>query len=185
MSTALELVPSPPQVSLAEFLARSDIDERAELVLGTIWEPEMESLRHYRITQRVRAALAARYLNHAVFTDCPLDIPEDGRPRPDVLVLSRPETEYLAGRNWDATDALFVVEVSIATLVRDAYDKDRQYALGNIPQYWLVDVEAKVIELRTDPSPRGYRRRDFFGIADTIEGIPVADLLDETESATD
>ena len=145
----------------------------------------MESLRDNRITQRIRAALADRYYNHAVFTDCPLDIPEDGRPRPDVLVLSRPETEYLARRNWHVTEARLVVEVSIATLVGDAYEKDWQYALGNIPQYWFVDVETKVIELRTDPSPRGYRRRDFFEMGDTIEGIPVADLLDETESVTE
>jgi Uma2 family endonuclease len=178
-------VSNPPRVSLAEFLTRSDIDERAELLLGTIWAPEMDSLRHYRLTQRVRSALMAVFVEHAVFADCPLAIPDDGSPKPDVLVLAGTQNEYITGRNWDATEALLVVEVSIATLARDGYEKDRQDALGNIPQYWLVDVEAGLIEVRTDPTPRGYRHREFYVLEDTVEGILVAELLDDPQSTAE
>jgi Uma2 family endonuclease len=68
---------------------------------------------------------------------------------------------------------------------RDRATKSRMYARAGVPVYWLVDVPAKTIEVRTDPGPRGYGSCELYrpGVcvpspAEGVGDLDVAALFD-------
>jgi Uma2 family endonuclease len=50
-----------------------------------------------------------------------------------------------------------VIEVARTSLAKDRGVKASLYARYGIPEYWIVDVDAKAIELRRDPDAVGGR----------------------------
>jgi Uma2 family endonuclease len=55
-----------------------------------------------------------------------------------------------------------VVEVSDASVRFDRYGKAPLYSIAGIPEYWLVDLNAEVVEVYRHPSPDGYRSVETF-----------------------
>jgi Uma2 family endonuclease len=101
-----------------------------------------------------------------------LEISPDGRPQPDVALLAdEPPPGQLP------QTALLVVEVAVTSHIKDRNVKPRLYARAGIPTYWLVDVPGRVVEVRTDPGPEGYRQCKTYG-ADTQLPSPVPGLAD-------
>jgi Uma2 family endonuclease len=60
---------------------------------------------------------------------------------------------------------LLATEVSSTTLRYDLDDKRVEYARGNIPHYWVVDVAGEAVHIFGDPIDGDYtsRRRAAFG----------------------
>ena len=83
-----------------------------------------------------------------------------------------------------ATVAL-VVEVASSTLADDLGIKLRIYAAHGIPEYWVVDVEARVIHRMWSPGPKGYARRDVVGFGARIEAATIPELAVETSGLAD
>ena len=54
-------------------------------------------------------------------------------------------------RNWPSWFALLVVEVADATLLFDRTKKTSLYASARIPDYWIVNIQDKCIEIYRDP----------------------------------
>ncbi len=50
----------------------------------------------------------------------------------------------------------FLIEVSDSSLSKDRRVKTRIYAAAAVPEYWVVDVNAGTIEVRTQPRGDGY-----------------------------
>jgi len=55
------------------------------------------------------------------------------------------------------TSAALVVEVAASSSVIDRGRKAELYAAAGIETYWLVDIGARAVEVRTDPATAGYR----------------------------
>jgi Uma2 family endonuclease len=110
-------------------------------------------------------------------------------PLPDVVVLHGPDTIYGA-RLARADDVAILVEVADTSYARDSGPKLRRYATFQIPVYWIVDLNRRLVEVRTVPFGKGkqagYTRCDIFQEGDVVptvlDGsevgrIAVADLL--------
>ena len=54
------------------------------------------------------------------------------------------------------------------TLEYDRGPKLSLYSHHGIPEYWIVDVQAKRIEVFRDPGPEGDRQELQFGLADVV-----------------
>jgi Uma2 family endonuclease len=78
-------------------------------------------------------------------------------------IVGEPES---AGRH--PTSALLVVEVSASSHAIDRGRKAELYAAAGIPAYWLIDIPARTVEVRSDPGPSGYR---------TLRTLDTADVL--------
>lgn len=76
-------------------------------------------------------------------------------PRPDIIVLSRPSGEFV--RYPGPEDVLLVVEVTIASPNFACGAKSQLYARAQVPEYWILDVNARRLIVRRDPSPEGYQ----------------------------
>jgi Uma2 family endonuclease len=74
---------------------------------------------------------------------------------------------------------LLAVEVADTTLEQDLGRKLRDYATAKIPVYWVVDVNARVVHVMTQPSNGDYRREVLrFGERLIVPGTDTAIVLD-------
>ncbi len=81
----------------------------------------------------------------------PMTLRDDrSEPQPDLFVT---DAEPVGGH---PETGLLVVEVSVMSHVLDRVRKSRIYARAGIPEYWLVDVPAQRVKVRTDPGTDGY-----------------------------
>jgi hypothetical protein len=111
-----------------------------------------EGERHYLAKQLLRKkldALVAPFGLHAV-TEPPLVLSDFSLPEPDVAVLRGQLLDY-RGRLPTADDAVLVAEVSWSSLRSDQRFKLERYAAANIPNYWIVNLAAKAVEVYSKP----------------------------------
>lgn len=148
------------------------------LVVVSPQGPEPSSL-----TEVIREALEAA-VGADFHTRChsPLKADSYNLPEPDVAVVCGAARDYL-GRYPAADDLVLVVEVSRTTQAADR-SKAAIYARAGVPVYWLVDLTARRIEVRSDPLPDGryahldtYSEDDRLPVPATETTLPVRDLL--------
>ena len=146
--------------------------EPVELLEGLLVEVmSPQSPEHATVIERL-----TRHLAHArarLRVQLPLEVPPDSEPEPDLALV---EVEPSPGSHPQT--ALLVVEVSFSSPQIDRGIKSELYARGGVPTYWLIDVLAKAVEVRTDPGPDGYRRLEVYepGTAVPSPDEGVADL---------
>ncbi len=124
--------------------------QRVELIDGIIVQMSPHSPAHAAILERLTSHLAGARAR--VRVQLPLQVASDSLPEPDVALVGEPES---AGRH--PTSALLVVEVAASSHTIDRGRKAELYAATGIPTYWLIDIPARTVEVRTDPGPAGYR----------------------------
>jgi len=83
-------------------------------------------------------------------------------PEPDLSVVGGLRRDVLP------TTALLVVEVSVSSLRIDREVKAPLYATAEVPEYWIVDVEARRLEVHRDPVDGAYRDVRALGPADEV-----------------
>jgi len=82
----------------------------------------------------------------------PVVTDEFGEPEPDIAIIRGTP----AGRKAKPTaaDTAVVIEVSDTTIGFDRRKKLRAYAEAGIPEYWILNIAERVVEVRTAPRPR-------------------------------
>lgn len=115
----------------------------------------------------------------------PLRLGQDTDPMPDFAILPG------SSRDGRPTAASLVIEVSDATLAFDMTTKAEVYATANIPEYWVLDLNARVLHAYRDPQPLpnnlgavAYQTHLTLGPTDAVQPlaapgqtIPIANLL--------
>ena len=81
----------------------------------------------------------------------------DSEPEPDLSVVNGRLEDF---RDAHPTTALLAVEVADVTIELDRA-KAELYAEANIPEFWLVLAEEKMVEVHTHPRNGEYRAADF------------------------
>lgn len=76
---------------------------------------------------------------------------KDSEPEPDGAVIRGDETSYDT-RLPEASDFGIAIEVSDSTLAFDRSDKGRIYARAGIPEYWIINIPDRQIEVYTQPN---------------------------------
>jgi Uma2 family endonuclease len=128
-------------------------DEKIELLRGMLVPMSPQDYEHGDIITRLNMLLAPALVGKAlVRVQLPLAVSNDSEPEPDIAVVAEP------GRRSHPTKALLVIEVSGSTLRKDRGLKRELYAESGVPEYWIIDVAKKTIEVHTGPSKQGYRR---------------------------
>lgn len=92
-----------------------------------------------------------------LITPDPLSLPE-----PDLAVVVRSD-----GREHPR-EALLIVEVAVTSLRPDTTRKPQLYASAQVPDYWVVDVIGRRLQVRRDPVGGEYRALEIFGPQDTV-----------------
>jgi Uma2 family endonuclease len=160
---------------------------RVELIFGEIIEMSPIGWFH-RVGCRKTAEFLERAFHGVAWIDRaePINL-TDSAPQPDVSVMLGKFEDYVA----HPTTALLVVEVSDATLDFDLTTKAEVYATATIPEYWVLDVNARRLHVFRAPVPlpaglgaTAYRTHDVIEATGTVSPlaapnavVAVADLL--------
>ncbi len=144
-------MPAPkPITTIAELLALPEDGKRHELLDGVHVVTPTPRLMHQRVVRELSRLLDDACEPHPdleVF-GVPGDIQLNERTvvEPDVFILLRdPENPY---QEWaDAPVPRLVVEIlSRSTAARDRGIKRRLYLEAGVEEYWIVDIDARLVE---------------------------------------
>ena len=127
-------------------------DDRVELLEGALVEMSPKSPAHTAIVLDLLRWLHTVSDDLVVRPGQPLSVPDSSSlPEPDIAVVRR-----AGDRAAHPTSALLVVEVAISSRLTDTAVKPALYASAAVPDYWVVDVAARRLEVRRDPTADGY-----------------------------
>ena len=158
---------------------------RVELIEGLIIAMSPMKSPHWASVVLVQQVLQQTFQgNYVITAQLPVRLHNGTEPEPDVAVITGTARDY--ARALPAT-AVLVVEVSETTLAYDRSVKTRIYAVAGIPEYWIVDLNARRVEVYRQREPgfaSPYADPILYGEADEIAPlthpearIRVADLL--------
>lgn len=158
---------------------------RAMLVHGIILEQGPMNPPHAIALELVDAVVRRSFATGwRVRIQLPLILGRHIDPEPDVaIVAGSPRDSKL-----HPTTASLVIEVSDSTLQYDTTTKVDLYVAAAIPEYWVLDLNARTLRVYRDPGPDGagdstYRTQFTLTAADAITplagagSLAVADLL--------
>ena len=75
---------------------------------------------------------------------------DDSEPEPDIAIVAGPRRQY-TGRHPGTGKVELVIEVATVSLEQDLTTKLAIYAVAKIPQYWVVNLNARCVEVFTLP----------------------------------
>ncbi|WP_263809363.1 MULTISPECIES: Uma2 family endonuclease [Salinibacter] len=159
-------------------------DDPLELIDGQLVVMSPINDPHIACINRLNTIFSKRLVPHAienvvVSVQNPVRIDEHNEPEPDVVLSTALDGAPHPG------DVLLLVEVSDTTLAYDRDVKRPLYARAGIPEVWVLDLEARHIEVHREPDDDVYRTRHLAGLDDTVTperptsvgDIPVRDIL--------
>jgi Uma2 family endonuclease len=139
-------------------------DERIELLGGVIVEMSPQDTRHSAIIERLsRVLMAAVGADASVRTQLPFAASEFSLPEPDLAVV--PRVDYDEAH---PDRAYLVVEVANSSLRKDRSIKSELYARAGVPEYWVVNIGEREVEVRTLPRDGAYTTVTIARPGDTL-----------------
>lgn len=164
-------------------------DDPIEMVGGQLMVAEPQGSEH-----AVGVSVVARALGHAfgpewyVMVQLPIALDAESEPEPDVAVATGHPRDYRSGH---PSRPVLVVEVAEFSLDFDRRHKGSLYARAGLPEYWIVNLVDRTLEVYRIPTPArdapyGWAYRDVqrFGpeagvspLALSLAAIQVTDLL--------
>lgn len=141
---------------------------RVQLLDGEILEMTVQTPDHALAVRAVEEALR-RVFTHGydVRVHMPLAIGDASEPEPDVTVVRGHFRDF---RTHPLT-AVLVVEVADTSLEFDRSRNAARYAAGGIPEYWIVNLLERQVEVSRDPDG-GYQTRFSAAVGDTVAPLP-------------
>lgn len=163
--------------------------ERLELLAGNLVVREPQGDPHTLAVELVNEALRTAFgPEWRVRVQLPIALDEESEPEPDVSVAP--------GRVRDSTEAkpsrlALVLEIAESSLALDREHKGGLYARARVPEYWIVNLVDRVLEVYRDPRPDAtasygwaYRSVQSLSAEEYVSPlaaptarVPVADLL--------
>jgi Uma2 family endonuclease len=150
--------------------------ERVELLEGEIVTMASMGSVHAACVDRTNQMFTLRTVGRAqVRVQCPIRLPPHSEPEPDVALLLPHADFYAAGHPGPAA-VLLMVEVAHRTLAANRRRKVPLYARAGIREVWLVDIEARRVEVFRAPQGGRYRERTVHGPDDWLSPLAFPDL---------
>ena len=125
--------------------------ERLELLDGALVVREPQGSYHAAITTKIGRLLASAFGPHwHTRLHSPLALGEHSEPEPDIAVVAGKPEDYLQAH---PSTAALVVEVAESSLHLDRRVKTTLYAQAGLPEYWIVNLVDRALEVYRDPQP--------------------------------
>lgn len=160
------------QLSVAQYHAMRDAgildeDDAVELLEGLLVRKMTKLPPHSVATTLVKDALA-RVIPSVFHLRAQEPVTTtDSEPEPDVAVVRGSPRDYLA-RHPSSSEVALIVEVADDSLKRDRGTKLRLYARAGIPEYWIVNLRARIVEVYRDPRSDEYGTREDFSPGSSV-----------------
>ena len=137
--------------SYAEFARLPDDGNRYEIIDGDLYVTPSPRLDHQDVVGALVEVLRpfVREQDLGKVYAGPVDVlfAEGDYLAPDLVYLSTERLHYRSRRGIEGPPDLVVEVLSPGTAVRDRNLKRERYALYGVPEYWIVDVDARRVEV--------------------------------------
>lgn len=151
--------------------------EKLEIIDGELIRKMSIGERHARIVN-----LLMRFLNRnlpenvLVSGQNPLRVTDFDEPEPDIVLADL--TKYDGRRHPTPADAILVIEVSDTSLRFDRNTKLPLYAAAEVPEVWIINLPANLVEIHQHPDAGIYQQTRLFRPGDSIvsESLPALSL---------
>ena len=126
-------------------------DERLELLDGELVVREPQGTYHAAAFLLMRDALQRVFTPGFVVRDqLPIALDDMSEPEPDLSVVRGGIRDYLSGH---PAEPVLIVEVAQASLTMDRRRKSSLYARAGRPEYWILNMVDRVLEVYREPVP--------------------------------
>ena len=150
--------------------------DRVELVNGEIIVKSPIGPKHQADVDRTNDAFTALLRGKAIVRiQGPVRIDNYNEPQPDISVLKF-RTDFYAAKHPGPKDILLAVEVSDTTIRYDKEVKLAIYAISQIPEYWIEDLNHDVILVFRNPEGDDYKTQLTFHRGKSISPLAFPDL---------
>ena len=155
-------------------------DERVELLQGVLIAMAPNDPPHASPVERLAEILTFGVARRATIrVQLPLIAADESEPEPDLAVV--PRADYSRAH---PSEALLVIEVADSSLRKDRQVKAPLYAASGFREYWIVNVNARTVEVHRGPSADGWSTVTRHGRDETLHlealpdfPVPIADIL--------
>jgi Uma2 family endonuclease len=185
--TAQEVLTTPhlAKLRVADFLLLAESGAfsayaRTELIEGEIWVVNAVHRRHARahaqLTAEIGAALKKAGSPLTFYTAPSTELSDDSLPEPDIAIGEPSEAKIFPGPAMRVA-----IEISDSTLDLDLGRKVHLYARYGVPEYWVVDVEGRVIHQMWAPAGETYAQRREVAFGETVTAATVPNVAVDTD----
>jgi Uma2 family endonuclease len=164
-------------------------DDRVELLDGYLVNKMPQNTPHGSTVERLTEDLnRVKPAGWRVRIQLPITL-TNSEPEPDASIV-RGNRHSFDHRHPIGSDFGILIEVAASSLPLDRGEKARIYAQAGIPEYWVINIPDRQIEVYSNPNPTAnppaYGIRKDYAITDavplvldgaTVATIPVADLI--------
>ena len=162
-------------IDLGAFTTR----DRLELIEGEILEKMPQNEPHEAgimfCTEILGDIFRAGYVVRA---QLPLSLGANSVPEPDFAVVNGRSRDFVQRR---PTSAVLIVEVSDSSLAYDRTTKAKLYARAAVPEYWILNLNERILEVYRKPVGTEYTERTDYDETQTVtlngQTVAVKDLL--------
>jgi len=155
-------------------------DDPVELIEGEIIQMSPQNTPHAVAVRLVRRALQRVFAEDTYMVDeqLPLALAPDSEPEPDVAVVEGQPRDFLDDH---PAMAVLVVEVADASLQFDQDKKQTLYARHGLPEYWIVNLVDRQLEVYRGPTGESYAETTVHTAEETValreQSVAVSDVL--------
>ncbi len=151
--------------------------DKTELLFGKIVDRSPIGISHSHCVQELNEYFILNYAkSYIVRSEQPVAFPLHSMPEPD-FVLTKKFKHRFKKRRPGPEDIKLIVEVSASTLGRDRGAKNKLYASYGLPEYWILNLIDKQVELYTEPTEtEGYAKREDFAVGEKFTSILLGEL---------
>ena len=127
------------------------VGERLELLDGLLVVREPQGSSHAAMVMQVGEVLTRAFgAGWHARLHAPLALSDDSEPEPDVAIVPGAARDYVDAHPGTAA---LIVEVADSSLRLDRRFKAELYARARVPEYWIVNLPDRAIEVYRDPEP--------------------------------
>ncbi|MCC7449379.1 MAG: Uma2 family endonuclease [Anaerolineae bacterium] len=156
-------------------------DDRVELIEGEIIHMPPIGSYHAAHVDRLNMLLYPHVAQIAIIrVQSPIELTDHSEPQPDLALL-KPRKDFYAGSHPLSSDVLLVIEVADTTVHDDRTVKTLLYAAAGIPEMWLIDLPAAVIDVCSNPVDEQYQTIQHLKRGDALTSPTIHELVLKVE----
>lgn len=156
--------------------ARTELIEGEVVVLSPQFRPH--GMVKMDLYDELRDVLRAQRSPLRPVIEFSLALSPENMPDPDIMLTTQPRGTRAVPRE----SVPLVIEVSDTTLADDLGVKLRIYARFGIPEYWVADVNARVIHRMWSPAVDRFEQSDEVAFGDPIASATIDNLTISTST---
>ena len=145
-------------------------DERVELLYGVVVKMAPQKPPHSSPVSKLNMLLVPALVGRAIVrVQSSFAASDYSEPEPDIAVVPLGDYDHEHPRV-----AHLIVEVAYTSVRKDREVKRRLYAEAGVPEYWLVDVVGRIVEVFRDPVEGDYTSHRIHGEGESVHVLAFA-----------